>query len=30
MNASNSIIKFADGTTVVDMTTNNDKTIYRE
>ena len=28
--ASNSIIKFADGTTVVGLITNNDKTAYRE
>ena len=30
MHASNSIIKFADGTTVVGLITNNDKTAYRE
>jgi hypothetical protein len=28
--ASNSIIKFADDTTVVDLITNNDETAYRE
>jgi hypothetical protein len=28
--ASNSIIKFADGTTVVGLIPNNDKTAYRE
>ena len=30
MHASNSIIKFADDTTVVGLITNNDKTAYRE
>ena len=30
MHASNSIIKFADDTTVVGLTTNNDETAYRE
>lgn len=30
MHASNSIIKFADNTTVVGIITNNDETAYRE
>ena len=30
MHASNSIIKFADDTTVVSLITNNDETAYRE
>jgi hypothetical protein len=30
MHTSNSIIKFADDTTVVGLTTNNDETAYRE
>ena len=30
MHASNSIIKFADNTTVVGLNTNNDETAYRE
>jgi hypothetical protein len=30
MHASNSIIKFADDTTVVGLITNNDETAYRE
>jgi hypothetical protein len=30
MRASNSIIKFADDTTVVGLITNNDKTVYME
>ena len=30
MHASNSIIKFADDTTVVGLMTNNDETAYRE
>jgi hypothetical protein len=30
MHASNSIIKFADDTTVVGLITNNDETVYRE
>ena len=30
MHASNSIIKFADDTTVLGLITNNDKTAYRE
>jgi hypothetical protein len=30
MHASNSIIKFADATTVVGLITNNDETAYRE
>ena len=30
MHASNSIIKFADGTTVVGLITNYDETAYRE
>jgi hypothetical protein len=30
MHASNSIIKFADDTTVVDLITKNDETAYRE
>ena len=30
MHASNSIIKFADDTTVVGLITNNDKTAYRQ
>ena len=30
MHACNSIIKFKDNTTVVDLITNNDKTAYRE
>ena len=30
MHASNSIIKFEDDTTVVDLITNNDETAYRE
>jgi hypothetical protein len=30
MHASNSIIKFADNTTVVGLITNNDETAYRE
>ena len=30
MHASNSIIKFADDTTVVGLITNNDETTYRE
>ena len=30
MHASNSIIKFADDTTVIGLITNNDETAYRE